>query len=169
MSDEVVFLLEELSMKALLEVLLPRVAPNLPFVLVAHEGKRDLAKSIPRKLKAWRTPGARFIVVHDQDRADCRALKRNLQETVPPARRKDTFVRIACRELEYVDPRRPQGGGDRVRNTGDHESPPHEKFRDPDRLCQPRRRAEEADSSLSKGKWRPTGGRAHRPHAKRIP
>ncbi len=100
MMGEVVFLLEEPSMKALLEVLLPRVVPDLRCVLVPHEGKQDLVKSIPRKLRGWRTPGVQFIVVHDQDSADCHDLKARLLACVPAHRRGDTVIRIACRELE---------------------------------------------------------------------
>lgn len=62
-----VFLLEERFMKAFIEGLLPRVLPlHLGFVLIPHEGKRDLEVSIPRKLKAWRDPHARFVIVRAQ-------------------------------------------------------------------------------------------------------
>ncbi len=57
----IVFLLEELSMQALLQALLPRFFPDLSFLCIPHEGKQDLEKSIPRKIKAWRDPDARFI------------------------------------------------------------------------------------------------------------
>lgn len=100
MNGEVVFLLEEPSMKGFLNLVLPRVAPQLRFVLVAHEGKSDLVGSFPRKLRAWRTPGARFVVVHDQDNADCRALKSSLRALIPEFQREHTLIRIACRELE---------------------------------------------------------------------
>ena len=65
--SRIVFLLEEDSMKVLLEGLLPRLFPGLSFLCLSHEGKQDLEKSIPRKLKAWREPGVRFVVVRDQD------------------------------------------------------------------------------------------------------
>jgi hypothetical protein len=100
MNSEVVFLLEEPSMKALLEVLIPRIAPTLQFRLIPHEGKTDLEKSIPRKLNAWRTPGAKFINVRDQDNDDCKVLKGRLKALVPDHREASTTVRIACRELE---------------------------------------------------------------------
>ena len=54
----IVFLLEEFSMEGFLEVLLPRFFPDLSFQCVPHEGKQDLEKSIPRKLRAWRDPDA---------------------------------------------------------------------------------------------------------------
>jgi len=74
----VVFLVEERSMKTLLDGLLPRLIPGRSFICIPHEGKQDLEKSIPRKLKAWREPGARFVVVRDNDGGDCRALKQRL-------------------------------------------------------------------------------------------
>ena len=96
-----VFLLEELSMAAFLEGLLPRLLPEgVEFRLLPHEGKSDLEKSIPRKLRAWRTPNTRFVVVRDQDAADCRAIKARLVTLCAEAGRPDTLVRIACRELE---------------------------------------------------------------------
>ena len=75
MAGRLVFLLEEPSMKRLLEGLLPRLMPGLVaghhFVCVPHEGKSDLDRSIPRKLSAWQIPGDRFVVVRDNDGADC--------------------------------------------------------------------------------------------------
>lgn len=51
---ELIFLLEEPSMKATLENLLPKIIPpEINYKCIAHEGKQDLEKSIPRKLKAW--------------------------------------------------------------------------------------------------------------------
>ena len=65
--NRIVFLLEEDSMKILLEGLLPRLFPGLQFLCIPHEGKQDLEKSIPRKLRAWREPGVRFSVVRPSD------------------------------------------------------------------------------------------------------
>jgi hypothetical protein len=50
--SRLVFLLEERSIKVLLEALLPRLFPALEIFCIAHEGKSDLEKSLPRKLKA---------------------------------------------------------------------------------------------------------------------
>jgi len=66
-----VFFLEEPSMKAFLEQLLPRYFPKLTFQCVTHAGKQDLEKSLRRKLAAWNRPGDRFVVVHDNDGGDC--------------------------------------------------------------------------------------------------
>lgn len=104
MTGRIVFLLEEPSMKALLECLLPRVFPGWQagshFLCVRHEGKDDLRKSIPRKLRAWQGQDDRFIVLQDQDKADCMVLKQSLQALCFQAGRPDTLVRIVCQELE---------------------------------------------------------------------
>lgn len=67
--SRIVFLLEEYSLKVLLDGLLPRLFPGLPFLCVPHEGKQDLQKSIPRKLRAWREPGVHYCVIRDNDGA----------------------------------------------------------------------------------------------------
>jgi hypothetical protein len=96
-----VFLLEERSMGVTLEALLPKVLPSaIDYVLVEHEGKKDLETSIPRKLRAWREPNVEFIVLRDQNSSDCRAVKRRLKTLCEEGRRSDTMVRVVCRELE---------------------------------------------------------------------
>jgi hypothetical protein len=96
-----VFLLEELSMKGLLEGVLPRaLPPSVGVAYVVHEGKQDLRKSIPRKLRAWGDPEARFVILHDQDRVVCEDLKAELVELCRQAGQPDALVRIVCQNLE---------------------------------------------------------------------
>ena len=98
---QLVFLLEEESMKALLDVLLPQILPQgINFLCIPHEGKQDLEKSIPRKLRAWQTPGTAFVIVRDKDGADCIEIKKRLVNLCQQAGRNDSLVRIACHELE---------------------------------------------------------------------
>lgn len=87
-------------MAILLEGLFPRLFPELPFQCVPHRGKNDLHKSVPRKLKAWREPRVMFVVMRDQDQADCRDVKRELREACRQGGRCDALVRVVCRELE---------------------------------------------------------------------
>lgn len=123
-------------MKELLAGLLPRLLPASRCTLVSHEGRSDLRRSIPRKLRAW-GGAARFVVVHDQDRSDCRELKRDLQILCQAAGHPHTLVRIVCHELEaWVL-------GDLVALeqalglSGVASQQDTRKFRDPDRLVQP--------------------------------
>jgi hypothetical protein len=104
MQGRLVFLLEEPSMKHLLEGLLPRLMPGWVkdehFLCVPHEGKSDLDRSVPRKLGAWGVPGDRFVVLRDNDAAACVEVKARLVKLCAASGRPDTLVRLACQELE---------------------------------------------------------------------
>lgn len=96
----VIFLLEERSMKEVLDIILPKILPeSVFFKTIAHSGKSDLQKSIPHKLKAWRQPDTKFVIVQDQDSSNCVELKQYLKSLAEESGR-DVLVRIACRELE---------------------------------------------------------------------
>ena len=98
---KLIFLLEEPSTKYLLLELLPRILPpHVDFQVIPHNGKRDLEKSIPKKLRGWNEPGdIRFVILHDQDNKDCIELKQSLLELCKVTDR-PVLVRIACQELE---------------------------------------------------------------------
>ena len=104
MEGRLVFLLEEPSMKLLLEGLLPRLMPSWVvgqhFLCIPHEGKSDLDRSIPRKLSAWQIPGDRFVILRDNDGADCAAVLNKIQAMCVASGRPDSLVRLACQELE---------------------------------------------------------------------
>ena len=96
-----VFFLEEPSAREMLSGLLPRILPDsVTFQYVVFEGKQDLEKQIGRKLRGWRPPLPRFIVLRDQDGGVCADIKSNLINTCTQAGHPDTLVRIACHELE---------------------------------------------------------------------
>jgi hypothetical protein len=98
---ELVFLLEEPSMREVLLALIPPLVPSdVQCRFVPHSGISDLEKSIPRKLRAWLNPEAQFIVVRDKHSADCRKVKRHLLRLCEEGRRPNTLVRIVCHELE---------------------------------------------------------------------
>ena len=97
---KLVFLVEEPSMADLLEQLLPRLFPTLAFQTVPHKGKGHLERSIPSKLRAWQEPGVRFVVLRDQNSADCRQVKAILADLCRQGGRADTLVRVVCKELE---------------------------------------------------------------------
>lgn len=135
--SRIVFLLEERSMKVLLDGLLPRLYPDLSFLCVPHEGKQDLEKSVPRKLRAWREPGVRFVVLRDNDGDDCHAVKRRLVNLCAESGRPDALVRIACQELEAWYLGDPKGlaeafGSPRLAGIGSRA-----RFRDPDTVVHP--------------------------------
>jgi hypothetical protein len=45
-------------------------------------------------------PGVRFVILHDQDSHDCKNLKADLNSLCSQSGRKETIIRIVCRELE---------------------------------------------------------------------
>lgn len=104
MQGRIIFLLEEPSMRVLLDDWLPRLfsgwVDGQHFQCVPHEGKSDLDRSIPRKLAAWRIPGDRFVIVRDNDNADCIDLKARLRALCVEAGRPETLIRLVCQELE---------------------------------------------------------------------
>lgn len=104
MTGRLIFMVEEPSMKNLLDGLLPRLFPGWisgqHFLCIQHQGKSDLDTSIPRKLAAWRLVQDRFVIVRDNDNADCVRVKKRLQFMCESSGRPDTLVRLVCQELE---------------------------------------------------------------------
>lgn len=104
MHGRIVFLVEESSMSVLLDAWLPRLFPGWVaeehFKCVPHEGKSDLDRSIPRKLAAWKIPGDRFVIVRDNDNADCIGLKARIRTLCAQSGRPETLIRLVCQELE---------------------------------------------------------------------
>lgn len=98
---KLIFLLEEPSTKHLLDILLPKILPeDVEFQTIPHNGKRDLERSIPRKLRGWNEPGdIRFVILHDQDTQNCVQLKQSLLKLCEGSQR-PVLVRIACQEME---------------------------------------------------------------------
>lgn len=135
--SRVVFLLEEYSMKVLLEGLVPRFAPGLEFLCVPHEGKQDLEKSIPRKLRAWREPGVRFVVMRDNDGGKCHELKDRLAALCREGGRDDTLIRIAVQELEAWYLGEPAALAESFHNEGLRDVGDKARYRDPDAVACP--------------------------------
>jgi hypothetical protein len=98
---ELVFLLEERSMMETLQVLtLPLMPSGMQCRFIPHNGISDLEKSIPRKLRGWINPDARFVVVRDKHSSNCRTVKQRLIALCKDGHRPETLVRIVCHELE---------------------------------------------------------------------
>jgi len=102
MTPMLVFFLEELSAKTLLESLLPRLLGDLAIEIqfIVFEGKSDLDKKLERRLRGWLRPNSLFVVLRDQDSADCIQIKESLVQKCVAAGRPDVLIRIACAELE---------------------------------------------------------------------
>jgi hypothetical protein len=137
--SRLVLLCEEPSMKEFLDRFLPRLLPGLDFVCVKHEGKQDLERSIPRKLRGWNDPRARFVIVRDNDGAPCKPLKRRLKRICADAGRPEVLVRLACQELEAWYLGAPEALGGAYSRPGVARAARGRKLRDPDRLGVPSR------------------------------
>lgn len=135
----IVLLLEERSMQEFLQGLLPRAIPGVGFLCVPHEGKQDLEKSIPRKLRAWQEPGARFVVVRDNDSANCRKTKERLLDLCRRAGGRPAVVRLACQELEAWYLGEPRALAQVFQRPALSSLTRKARFRDPDAVEQPSR------------------------------
>jgi hypothetical protein len=99
--NHLVFLLEEPSARDLLEGLLPRILPDsIDVHYLVFEGKQDLERQMVNKMRHWKKPGAGFVVLRDQDAAECQRVKQVLADLVAESGRSPSLVRVACRELE---------------------------------------------------------------------
>jgi len=161
---EVVFFLEEESARALLTTLVPRLIPAQSLIYpryVVFEGKQDLDRHLERKLRGYLNPNAHFVVLRDQDRADCRDVKSALVTTCKNAGRPDAIVRVACRELEafYLGDLRSVEVGLGVKGLSLRQK--KAKFRDPDRLHSP---SLELEKLTNKRYQKVAGSRAIAPH-----
>lgn len=100
-------LVEEPSMKNFLCGILPKILPegyelNTNCFIRDHQGKQDLKRSIPIKMRAFKhskTP-VKVIIIHDQDSSDCKLLKSELRKLTNQIPEIPALIRIACRELE---------------------------------------------------------------------
>jgi hypothetical protein len=138
MIEHWVFLLEEPSAEDFLKGILPGL---LPAATSAHfmvfEGKQDLEKQFPRRLRGWLLPNTRFLVMRDQDSGDCVQIKQRLQALCAQAGRPDAIVRIACRELEsfFVGDWHAVAAAFDKTSLTKHDR--HAKYRNPDALGSP--------------------------------
>ncbi len=109
------FLLEEQSAEAALKTILPKILPdNISFHFHVFEGKHDLLRKLPSRLKGYRSwiPGDwRIVVLIDEDRQNCQKLKERLERAAseagfvtksgaPPDGYFQVMNRLAIEELE---------------------------------------------------------------------
>lgn len=101
---KLVFFLEERSCEEFLKSLLPRLLKNdIRTEFHSFQGKSDLDKSIMKRLRGYQVPEheqVAFVIIRDQDSANCVEIKQFLQKQVQLSGRDNVLIRIACRELE---------------------------------------------------------------------
>ncbi len=98
---EVVFFLEEPSARAMLEGFLPKImSDSIRCRFIVFEGKQDLEKQMVKRMRGYRVPQARFVVLRDKDSEDCRQVKKRLVGQCTEGLHPGSLVRVACHELE---------------------------------------------------------------------
>jgi hypothetical protein len=98
---DIVVLAEEPSGQIIAEFLAEKLNLAGRTICLRHQGKSDLEQSFPRKIGHWRGPRLRrFIVMRDNDGADCLALKARLAGLVPPNALPRVKIRLVLQELE---------------------------------------------------------------------
>jgi hypothetical protein len=105
------FFVEERSMAAALEVLVPKIRSDFGFQIHAYSGVSDMLAKLPSRLRGVATyikPDYRVVVVRDADRKDCTKLKAEIEAIaraaglLPKGKKKpfQVLTRIAIEELE---------------------------------------------------------------------
>ena len=88
-ASHIEFLVEEPSMEAFLERLLPRLLPkDCSHSIHPFRGKADLKRNLERRLRGyarWLPEGYRIVVLVDRDDEDCRELKDHLDRAAVAA------------------------------------------------------------------------------------
>ncbi len=89
MLEKLIVFVEEYSMEAALEQLLPRMLGDIEFQIIRFQCKDDLLKQAPARLRAyatWLPASWRILILVDRDNDDCVALKSMLESMVASAR-----------------------------------------------------------------------------------
>ena len=84
----IVIFTEEASMRECLKVIIPKLWPNSvegsDWMVLAFQGKSDLEKSFPKKMRRWNYGNPHFVILRDNDGGDCFVLKQKLCDIAKP-------------------------------------------------------------------------------------
>ncbi len=148
MLEKLIVFVEEYSMEAALEQLLPKMLGEIEFQVIRFQCKDDLFKQAPERLQgyaSWLPDGWRILVLVDRDDDDCAVLKGRLETMAEAAGLRSKTAaghgqsfqvvnRIAVEELEawfFGDWAAVQAAYPRVPNT----IPQRAGFRDSDAIA----------------------------------
>ena len=99
----IVLLTEEKSIAECLKIIIPQLWPGstegVDWSVLSFQGKSDLKKSIPKKMRGWNYGNPHFVILQDNDGGDCIAVKRELYN-ISYQHSEFFHVRIVCQELE---------------------------------------------------------------------
>ncbi len=83
MLKKLIVFVEEISMEAALDKLLPKILGDVEFQIIQFQCKDDLLKQLPSRLKgysSWLPTEHAIMVLVDRDRDDCIQLKQRLEK-----------------------------------------------------------------------------------------
>ncbi|NPU94899.1 MAG: DUF4276 family protein [Gammaproteobacteria bacterium] len=89
MLEKLIVFVEEYSMEAALEQLLPKLLGDVEFQIIRFQCKDDLLKQAPERLRgyaSWLPDSWRILVLVDRDDDDCLLLKATLEKMAVAAR-----------------------------------------------------------------------------------
>ncbi|NKC15276.1 MAG: DUF4276 family protein [Gammaproteobacteria bacterium] len=99
----IVFLTEEESMAATLDTVMAvnwtHAINGVDWISLSFQGKSDLEKNISLKMQQWNYSDPHFVILRDQDGADCTVVKERLNQKAKEGN-KPYSIRIVCQELE---------------------------------------------------------------------
>jgi hypothetical protein len=86
-------------LKAIIREDLKDAIEGIDWLIISFQGKADLEKQFPHRIKSWNYNSPHFIILRDNDGGDCLVLKEKLS-----ARARETgkpfSIRIVCQGLE---------------------------------------------------------------------
>ncbi|GAA4648799.1 DUF4276 family protein [Kistimonas scapharcae] len=88
MLEKLIVFVEEISMEAALEGLLPGMLGDVAFQIIRFQCKDDLLKQLPNRLRgysSWLPANHAILVLVDRDDEDCVQLKQRLEQTATEA------------------------------------------------------------------------------------
>lgn len=133
----IVFMVEELSAKVMLQSILKRILPlDWESFIFSFEGKQDLDKQLEKKVRGWMRPNSYFVIIRDMDSGDCIKIKNQLSEKIEKTGQSpNTLIRIACHELEsyYLGDLKAVEKGLNIKGISLKQT--NRKFRNPDKLA----------------------------------
>ncbi len=87
------------TLQGLLGTQFPELIEGLHWFVIDFNGKSDLEKNFPDRMRKWNYGNPLFVILRDNDGSDCGILKRRL-EKLALASGKPFKVRVVCQELE---------------------------------------------------------------------
>jgi hypothetical protein len=147
MLEKLIVLVEEESAEAALNSILPKLLPQSEFQIIRFQGKQNMLRNLLARLrgfKSWLPENWLLLVLVDQDRDDCHALKQRLEaialqaglkskSTIRSGSRFQIVNRIVIEELEswfFGDWEAVRSVYPKVPRT----IPSQEQYRDPDAI-----------------------------------